>query len=1011
LGVSGPPSASADPAGDQELVATATPEVLKRGSGVFTLNVSDKNPGGVVFDSYVLSGLPTGWVVKEDGVTLTPFSPDPVIYSLSPSVATSGKVTIEPPASFAGALPGVTLGRVAGGANLITDFNNGTFDYIGEAKPKLSSANTPYGYHDPTVTYTGNPPGGCRTQQYGPCDGDYTIWPTANINGPSTHWNNFWADLRSIDNPLTTPSTSTICNMWKGTNPNGTGHTQTQLTSAQSAASGKIAIFNGSLTMPVPHNLLSTTVTNLSPNRAYLMSVYVANLSDDPRTVAPVRASVYAEQAEGGVGVLIGSSQPLPKQADCLNYLTKWQKFYGVVSTGDSNSLRIGLRNFAEGGIGNDLAIDNLFLHELIVSSFDLQVRNNLPKLDLTKTSDPATGSQVAPRQTITYTITGANTGESDLDPVTLTDDLSAVLANADLVPGSLQASVNGSVVPAPVITGTTLTWVGPLNAGQTVVVTYQVTVKAQVSAGVVIANQVTGKAEDPEGPVTTNCTIGDEEPACGSEVTVVRLDPPNPRLTVAKTSNPVTGATVAPGDTITYTIRGSNAGDTALDPVTLTDDLSAVLAKASLTPGSLQASVDGSAVSAPVLTDTTLTWAGALSPNQEVTITYQVTVNKDLLDKATVSNRVTGKAVNPKDPDTPVPSNCVTGAEQGCGSDLTIMPQVTPDPALTVGKTSSPASGSPVAPGGTITYTIRGANTGNSALDPVTLTDDLSEVLAQASLVPGSLKAEVEATPVSAPVLTGTTLTWQGALSVGQAVTITYQVNVNKDLKGSVVIKNRVVGKADNPETPHGPGSSSNCITGEEPGCYTETPVTETRLADPGLSVTKTSTPVSGSMVAPGEKITFTIRSTNIGNTDLNPVTLTDDLSSVLTHASLVPESLKVTIDSSPASAPVLAGNTLTWEGALKSGQVVVITYQVTVNTKVADGAVISNRVTSQAIDPDDPEGPSVPSNCGTGEGTDCSTKTTVKVPPPKPVEVKTGGSVVSYPWLVRALLAWFQI
>ncbi|WP_261560880.1 isopeptide-forming domain-containing fimbrial protein, partial [Frankia tisae] len=116
----------------------------------------------------------------------------------------------------------------------------------------------------------------------------------------------------------------------------------------------------------------------------------------------------------------------------------------------------------------------------------------------------PATGSTVQAGDTITYTVTGANTGKTALTPATIKDDLSAVLNNAAVVPGSLKATVDGAPVAAPTLSGTTLSWTGFLEAGKSVVLTYEVKVNDGVAAGTVLNNKVTGTAKPPTGPDIT---------------------------------------------------------------------------------------------------------------------------------------------------------------------------------------------------------------------------------------------------------------------------------------------------------------------------------------------------------------------------------------------------------------------------------------------------------------------------------------------------------------------------
>ncbi|MCL2785453.1 MAG: hypothetical protein FWD55_08500, partial [Propionibacteriaceae bacterium] len=756
--------AHADPYSDDGLSASVTPvKVRPNVSAVFTLTVTDLNSSGVQFDTYILTGLPQGWILRNGATRLNPISPDPIIYQFPAPDAWAGRITIEPPNGFTGTLSSVTVGRVKSSPNLIVDFDNGSFDYIGQAKPTLPSRNTNYGYHDPHQLYTVPP--SCTSTQYGPCDGDYTIWPTANINGPQHqiygHYNNYWADLRSISNPMTSPTTAEVCARWDEILSNGSATNTLQVTNSQSASSGKIAIFNGATDMPIPNDLVTTTVSGLVPNQAYVFNAYVANLSDDPRGgTRPVRTAAYVKKSDSDIGILIGSTQPLPVQAGCHTYNTGWVHSSAIVMTGSSGQLILSLRNYAAGGFGNDLAIDNLSLYPLATVPIEMTVAAAAPELLISKSADPASGSMVFAGQEITYTLTGKNSGDTDLRPVVLTDNLAGVLSHADYVVGSATALIDGNPVALPVLSGTTLTWSGTLTATQSVTVTYRVKVHSDVQPSDHLVNRLTGRGEDPDEPGTEVpgiCIEGEEE-ECSTTHT-----PGVPGLLIAKTSDPTSGSTLRPGQTVTYTVTAVNTGNVVLDPVVVSDDLRKVLNHTSFVAGSLRATIDGLPTTMPYFTGSQLTWTGVLPVGKTVTLTYKVTVNMDVTSSDVLVNAVIGRGETPEDPGHDVPSNCVTGEEEGCYTTLT--PIIS---KLEIYKESNPVSGSTVFAGQIITYTLHATNTGDIGLDPVILTDDMAGVLGHARFVPGSASAILDGTRVVAPALAGSTLTWIGPLAPG---------------------------------------------------------------------------------------------------------------------------------------------------------------------------------------------------------------------------------------------------
>ncbi|MFF1553412.1 isopeptide-forming domain-containing fimbrial protein [Rhodococcus erythropolis] len=510
-----------------------------------------------------------------------------------------------------------------------------------------------------------------------------------------------------------------------------------------------------------------------------------------------------------------------------------------------------------------------------------------MPGFTLTKTADPASGSTVRAGDTITYTVTGTNTGKTALTPATITDDLSAVLNNAAVVPGSLKAIVDGAPAAAPTLSGSTLSWSANLQAGKSVVLTYQVKVNDGVAAGTVLNNKVSGIAKPPTGPDIT-------PPPVETNHSV-------PGFTLEKTADPISGSTVQAGGSIKYTVTGTNTGKTKLDPVVITDDMGAVLNNAAVVPGSLKATVDGAPATAPTLSGTTLSWTGLLEAGKSVVLTYEVKVNDGVAAGTVLNNKVSGIAKPPSGPDiTPPPVETNHSV-----------------PGFTLAKTADPASGTGVNAGQVITYTVTGSNTGKTTLDPVVLTDDLSKVLDNAALVDGSLKVTVDGAPAAAPTLAGTTLSWTGALEAGKSVVLTYQVKVNAGVAGGVLVNNKVTGTA---KPPTGPEITPPPVT-------TEHPVDGT----PAIEVLKSSDPSTTNRVVAGQEITYTLTFKNVGTAD-GEVSFYDDLTDVLDDAVM-------TKDPATTSTLVVSGvvdNVFTVTGKLAKGESATVTYTVKVNPEI---------------------------------------------------------------------------
>lgn len=227
-----------------------------------------------------------------------------------------------------------------------------------------------------------------------------------------------------------------------------------------------------------------------------------------------------------------------------------------------------------------------------------------------------------------------------------------------------------------------------------------------------------------------------------------------------------------------------------------------------------------------------------------------------------------------------------------------------------TISKSSSPASGSTVLPGSLITYTLTATHTGGVDPVDVVITDDLSDVLDDATL---------EGTPsasVGNASVTDTTLEWTMDTFTGTA-TASYTVKVNEDAFNAT-LHNVVT-----------PPKGSTC----ERDC-------DTTHHTPGWRLTKSSDPASGSVVDPSSTITYTLHALNTSEATVSGATAIDDLSDVLDDATLV--------QPLPAGLVYDGEHELRWDiPTMEPGDPeVTISYSATVKSD-AYGEVIANVVT----------------------------------------------------------------
>ncbi|HJP81320.1 MAG TPA: LamG-like jellyroll fold domain-containing protein [Candidatus Saccharimonadales bacterium] len=231
------------------------------------------------------------------------------------------------------------------------------------------------------------------------------------------------------------------------------------------------------------------------------------------------------------------------------------------------------------------------------------------------------------------------------------------------------------------------------------------------------------------------------------------------------------------------------------------------------------------------------------------------------------------------------------------------------------------------VTPGQTFTYTVTVENQGTTNLTGLTFTDDLSNVIDDATY-----NNDVSAT-IGTPAWNGSNqISWGGNLNVGQTATITYSFTMNSPVTGDGKLNNGIVGT----------GPQSNCTASPaiDPECRTTTPL-------PVLTSQKTL--VSPTNPKAGDTVNYQFVITNIGGTGASNVAVADDLSEVLDDA--------VYGNNASASTGVLTYNPVSkriiWNGNLAAsggaGDSVTVTYSVKVNgASNLNDAVLNNALVS---------------------------------------------------------------
>ncbi len=398
-------------------------------------------------------------------------------------------------------------------------------------------------------------------------------------------------------------------------------------------------------------------------------------------------------------------------------------------------------------------------------------------QLVITNTANVAT---TTPGAVVRFTATFANTGQTDYDGITISDPAANVFDDA--TPDGDQTATSGTLE----LTATGITWTGDIDPGQTVTVTGTVTVNNPDTGNKLLAATITTTAPG------SNCPAATTDPACSVSVPVLV-----PGLTITKTANT---SSAVPGQPVSYTITVADTGQTPYTGAVVTDSLAGVLQDAAYNGGASATSGTVSYAS-PVLT-----WTGSLNPGDTATITYSVTVdNPDTGGKVVTNSAASAAAGSNCPPASPSPACTVTFAV------LT--------PALTITTTATPATATP---GGTVSYTLTIANTGQTAYTGATVTDDLTGVLDDAAY---NTNATTTTGTVSyaAPVLT-----WTGSLSPGGTATVTFTVTVSNPDTGNGILTTQATSAA--------PGS--NCPAGStDPRCATTTSIAQLAITNTAAS------------------------------------------------------------------------------------------------------------------------------------------------------------------------------
>ncbi|RLB67756.1 MAG: hypothetical protein DRH04_07580, partial [Deltaproteobacteria bacterium] len=421
----------------------------------------------------------------------------------------------------------------------------------------------------------------------------------------------------------------------------------------------------------------------------------------------------------------------------------------------------------------------------------------------------------VVPGEQVSYTIIVENVGRTDLEEITLTEDIPPGLTYAS----SYFDEDEVSLVEA----ADEVVWdIEPLAPGRSV--SLQVFFNADPDPGVIanpVANTAIVEATGPGGVeasdmATASLPVQESEPSILVEKRAL--------VSVAR-----------PGERVEYVITVTNDGNLPLHSVTISDSLEAGLEYV------------GSRFNEDLIEETgaspLLAWSliGEFEPGEsrQIYLTVLLSADPDSLEDP-VSNTAVAEGLTP-------------GEDLVSDQSTELLPLQMAAPRVTIQKfTTAPV----VWPGEDILYTIQVTNTGNRDIVKAVIRDNVPLGLSYVSSV-------YDPTVIS-PAEDVNTPAWRvAALPVGATETITIRLHADESPRA---IEDPVVNLAE-------------INAWDEYGEYfSDSDFEETPLADlePALNVDVIAT--QGSVV-PGKEITYLIEITNTGDEELSTVTVTDTI------------------------------------------------------------------------------------------------------------------------------------